>query len=209
MSTPTFGASLYAVTDRPYHHGNLRPALIAQAERTLREQGLDGLSLRELARQVGVSHAAPRRHFANRQALLDALAESGWARLGVEVRAAAESAGEDYEARLLAAGRAYVRFATRDAALLELMFAGKHGRQTAALQETAARAFSVLVELIEEGQASGVLEPGDPEPMALLLFATTQGIAALVNAGIIAPERLDRLVADAIGRFLHGPRTLA
>jgi AcrR family transcriptional regulator len=197
------------VADRPYHHGNLRPALIARAERTLREQGLDGLSLRELARQVGVSHAAPRRHFANRQALLDALAESGWARLGAEVRDAAESAGEDYEARLLAAGRAYVRFATRDAALLELMFAGKQGRQTAALQETAARAFSVLVELIEEGQASGVLEPGDPEPMALLLFATMQGIAALVTAGIVAPERLDRLVADAIGRFLHGPRTLA
>jgi AcrR family transcriptional regulator len=197
------------VAGRPYHHGNLRPALLAQAERTLREQGLEGLSLRELARQVGVSHAAPRRHFADRQALLDALTESGWARLGAEVRAAAESADKDYEARLRAAGRAYVRFATRDAALLELMFAGRQGRQVAALQEAAARAFSALVELIEEGQASGVLEPGDPERIALLLFATTQGIAALVNAGIIAPNRLDRLVADAIGRFLHGPRTLA
>lgn len=197
------------MTDRPYHHGHLRLALINQAERTLREQGLEGLSLRELARQAGVSHAAPRRHFANRQGLLDALAESGWARLGAELRAAAESAGEDYEARLRAAGRAYVRFATRDAALLELMFAGQQGRQVAALQEAAAGAFSVLVELIEEGQASGLLEPGDPEPMALLLFATTQGIAALVTAGIIAPKRLDRLVGDATGRFLHGPRTIA
>ncbi len=196
------------MADRPYHHGNLRPALIAQAERTLREQGLEALSLRELARQAGVSHAAPRRHFANRHALLDALAESGWARLGAEVRAAADRAGHEYEARLRAAGRAYVRFATRDAALLELMFAGRQGGQIPALQEAAADAFSVLVELIEEGQASDALEAGDPEPMALLLFATTQGIAALANAGIIAPKRLDRLVADAIGRFLHGPRTL-
>jgi AcrR family transcriptional regulator len=197
------------MADRPYHHGNLRAALLAEAERTLREQGLDGLSLRELARQVGVSHAAPRRHFADRQALLVALAESGWVRLGAEVRAAVQRAGTDYEARLRAAGRAYVRFATRDAALLERMFAGRRGRQVAPLQEAAGRAFSVLVELIEEGQARGVLERGDPERMALLLFATTQGIAALVNAGIVAPKRLDRLVSDAIARFLRGPRTLA
>lgn len=197
------------MTDRPYHHGNLRAALLAQAKRALREQGLDGLSLRELARQVGVSHAAPRRHFADRQALLDALAESGWERLGAEVRAAAARAGADYEARLCAAARAYVRFATRDAALLEVMFAGGQGRQVAPLQEAAARAFSVLVELIKDGQASGVLERGDPERMALLLFATTQGIAALVNAGIVAPKRLDRLVSDASARFLRGSRTLA
>jgi AcrR family transcriptional regulator len=198
-----------AMADRPYHHGNLRPALLEQAERTLREQGLDGLSLRELARQVGVSHAAPRRHFADRQALLDALAESGWERLGAETRAAAQRAGTDYEARLRAAGRAYVRFATRDAALLEVMFAGRQGRQAAALREAATRAFSVLVDLVREGQDSGVLERGDPERMALVLFATTQGIAAIVNAGIVVPKRLDGLVADAIGRFLHGQSTVA
>jgi AcrR family transcriptional regulator len=58
------------MAQRPYHHGNLRAALLAQAEQTLREQGLEGLSLRELARQIGVSHGAPRRHFADRQALL-------------------------------------------------------------------------------------------------------------------------------------------
>ncbi|MPZ24675.1 MAG: TetR family transcriptional regulator [Dehalococcoidia bacterium] len=209
MSTATFFRYALAVADRPYHHGNLRPALLAQAEHTLREQGLDGLALRELARQVGVSHAAPRRHFADRQALLDALAESGWARLEAEVRAAVESAGEDYEARLRASGQAYVRFATRDAALLELMFASRQGRQVATLQEATAGAFSVLVELVQDGQASGVVEPGDPQRMALLLFATVQGIAALANAGIIAPKRLDPLVAEAIGRFLHGQPTLA
>jgi AcrR family transcriptional regulator len=194
---------------RPYHHGNLRAALLEEAERTVREHGVDGLSLRELARQAGVSHAAPRRHFADRQALLDALAESGWERLGADTRAAAQRAGTDYEARLRAAGRAYVRFATRDAALLEVMFAGRQGRQAAALREAATRAFSVLVELVREGQASGVLELADPERMALLLFATVQGIAALANAGIVAPKRRDELVTDAIGRFLHGQRTAA
>jgi AcrR family transcriptional regulator len=197
------------VANHPYHHGNLRAALLEQAERTLREQGVDGLSLRELARQAGVSHAAPRRHFADRQALLDALAESGWARLGAEVRAASQRAGTDTEARLRASGRAYVRFATRDVALLELMFAGRQGRQVPALQEAAASAFSALVEIVQEGQDSGVVEPGDPERMALLLFATVQGIAAVANAGIVAPKRLDGLVTDAIGRFLHGQRAIA
>jgi len=197
------------VPERPYHHGNLRAALLAQAEQTLRQQGLDGLSLRELARQAGVSHAAPRRHFADRQALLDALAESGFARLGAQLRAAAETAGEDYEARLRATAAAYVRFAIDDAALLELMFAGKHREQAGALREAADRAFSVILELIEEGQANGLLEPGDPERVGLLLFATMQGIAALVTAGIVVPEQVDGLVTDATGRFLHGPRTAA
>jgi AcrR family transcriptional regulator len=193
------------MAQRPYHHGNLRAALLARAERTLRKQGLEGLSLRELARQIGVSHGAPRRHFADRQTLLDALAESGFTRLGAELRGAAESAGEGYEARLRTA-TAYVRFAIRDAALLELMFASKQHEQAGALHEAADRAFSVILELIEEGQSNAALEPGDPEHIGLLLFATVQGLAALVTAGIVAPEQVDSLVGDATARFLHGPR---
>src|ERR1700683_2165031 len=109
--------------DRPYHHGRLRAVLLDEAERTLRDLGIEALSLRDLARQAGVSHAAPRRHFADRQALLDALAEAGFLRLGDELRAAIETAGDDYEAPLRAAATAWIRFATEDAALLELMYA--------------------------------------------------------------------------------------
>jgi AcrR family transcriptional regulator len=198
------------VTDRPYHHGNLRAALLRQAERTLRDQGLDQLSLRELARQVGVSHGAPRRHFADRQALLDALAEAGFARLGAELRQAVDGAGEDYEARLRATAAAYVRFAVHDAALLELMFAGKRREhQSGALHEAADRAFAVILELIRQGQGGGMVERGEPERVGLLLFATMQGIAALVSAGLVETDQVDGLVADATGQFLHGPRALA
>ncbi len=80
------------MSERPYHHGNLRAALLEQAERTVRERGVQDLSLRELAREVGVSHGAPRRHFPDRQALLDALAEAGFARLGTELRSAVDGA---------------------------------------------------------------------------------------------------------------------
>ena len=197
------------MSERPYHHGNLRAALLEQAERTVRERGAQELSLRELAREVGVSHGAPRRHFPDRQALLDALAEAGFARLGAELRGAVEGAGEGFEARLQATAAAYVRFATRDAALLELMFAGKHREESGRLHEAAERAFGVLLEVIEQGQAEGALERGEPERAGLVLFATVQGIAALVTGGMVDAERLDELVADAIAHFLRGSRAAA
>jgi len=195
------------MSQRPYHHGNLRTALLVRAERTVREHGVDRLSLRELARQAGVSHGAPRRHFPDRQALLDAVAEAGFERLGAELRLALEGASEDFEARLRATAVAYVRFATRDAALLELMFAGKNReQQSGSLHDAAERAFSIMLELIERGQVDGILEPGDPERVGLVLFATIQGIAALVTGGIVQADQLDELVADATGYFLRGSR---
>jgi AcrR family transcriptional regulator len=194
-------ATVAAMTERPYHHGNLRAALLDQAERTLREQGIEQLSLRELARQAGVSHGAPRRHFADRQALLGALAEAGFARLGAELRAALASADDDFEARFRATARAYVRFATQDAALLELMFTGKEKDKSATLSEAADHAFAAILELITEGQRDGRLRPGDPERTGMLIFATMQGIAALVTAGIVEPGQADGLVADAVAQF--------
>ena len=197
------------MTDRPYHHGALREALLEQAERTVRERGADALSLRELAREVGVSHGAPRRHFPDRQALLDAVAEAGFDRLGAELRAAADGAGEEFEPRLRATAAAYVRFATRDPALLDLMFAGKHRETSGALHEAAENAFAVMLELIAQGQAEGALEPGEPERVGLVLFSTIQGIASLVSAGIVQPDQLEALVVDAIAHFLRGSRAPA
>jgi len=209
MSTTTSLSTLETVPERPYHHGNLRAALLAQAASIVRERGVEELSLRELAREVGVSHGAPRRHFPDRQALLDALAEEGFARLGGELRDALAGAGQDFPARLQATASAYVRFATRDAALLQLMFASKHGEQSGALQEAADRAFSVLLELIEQGQAEGAIESGDPERVGLVLFATIQGIAALHSSAMVAGEQVDELIGDAVARFLQGSRVTA
>ena len=194
---------------RPYHHGNLRTALLDQAQQTVRERGVEQLSLRDLARQIGVSHGAPRRHFADRQALLDALAQAGFERLGSELRAAVDAAGDGFEERLRATAAAYVQFATEDADLLELMFAGKHRDPTGALAEAADRAFAVMLDLIVQGQANGALQPGDPERVGLVLFATIQGIAALVTAGLVQPDQVTGLVADATTYFLRGSRPAA
>ncbi len=189
-----------------YHHGNLRTALLDAAERSLRRHGAEQLSLRELAREAGVSHAAPRRHFPDRQALLDALAEAGFARLDAELRAALAAAGEDFAPRLHAMAAAYLRFATEDAALLELMFAGKHREGADRLVAAAAAPFGLMQGLIAQGQEQGVLEPGDPEHTGIVLFATLQGIATLINGGMLAPELLDGIVATAVDQFLRGSR---
>src|ERR1700691_5038431 len=110
---------------QPYHHGNLRTVLLEQAETTLQEEGIDALSLRDRARSAGVSHGAPRRHFSDRQALLDALAARGYERLGAELRGAVDAAAPSLEARVTALARAYAGFVTRSGELLALMFAGK------------------------------------------------------------------------------------
>ncbi len=194
------------MSERPYHHGNLREALLAQAQATVRERGVAALSLRELAREAGVSHAAPRRHFADRQALLDALALAGFQRLGATLRGAVEGADEDLAAQLRALARAYIAFATTDADLLELMFAGKHGGEDDTLERAAQEAFGPVLALILRAQEQGAVAPGDPERVGLIQLATIQGIASLLTVGIVSAGQLDELVEDAVAQFLAGAR---
>ncbi|NJQ05749.1 TetR/AcrR family transcriptional regulator [Streptomyces lonarensis] len=188
----------------PYHHGRLRQTLLAAAESALRRRGADQLSLRELAREAGVSHAAPRRHFKDRQALLDALAVAGFERLERRLRSALSEAEDDLASRLKATVAAYIRFAIEDAALLELMFRRKHRDGVERMIEAAAGSLALLHQLIAQGQEAGELADGDPEHVGMLLFATMQGIATLVNGDIIEPELLDGLVDSAVDQFLRG-----
>jgi AcrR family transcriptional regulator len=193
-----------ATTARSYHHGNLRSALLESAERTLARRGAAELSLRELAREVGVSHAAPRRHFADKQALLDALAEHGFERLGRELDAAMAGAGPSLREQLGAFAIAYVRFATEHAALLELMFAGKYRHDR--LREAADRAFAGVLALFVEAQASGQVVAGEPERVGIVAMATLHGLASLANNGMLGAASLDDVVEEAVDRLILGLR---
>src|SRR5918996_402962 len=188
-------------TARAYHHGNLREALLESAERTLSERGAGDLSLRALAREAGVSHAAPRRHFVDKQALLDALAEDGFKRLGRELERSMAAAGGSLGEQLAAFARAYVRFATRHAALLELMFAGKHRDES--LRAAANRAFAAPLALFADAQASGEIVAGDPERVGVVALATLQGLASLANNGMLGDADLDEVVEEAVQRLVH------
>ncbi|WP_181764578.1 TetR/AcrR family transcriptional regulator [Streptomyces albidus (ex Kaewkla and Franco 2022)] len=191
---------------RPYHHGNLRSALLARAEQTVRERGTQALSLRELAREIGVSHGAPRRHFNDRQALLDALAEDGFVRLGRALDEAVRDAGPGCTPQLQALAHTYVAFATQHAALLELMYAGKHREGAEHVYAAAEQAFAVSLTVISEAQQSGELVPGDPEPLAQVSLATLHGLAAMANGGMLDGEDLQVVVTDAMEMLLSGLR---
>ena len=195
--------------ERPFHHGNLGAALLDAAGRALREHGAGQLSLRDLAREVGVSHAAPRRHFADRQALLDALAKEGFGGLDDALRAALADTDDDFPSRMRAAVTAYIRFSTENAALLELMYTSKHRPGATRIAKAAEAPFGLMNELIVQGQRQGALQDGPPERIGIVLFATLQGIASIINGGVVTPDLLDGLVDNAVDQFLRGARPLS
>src|ERR1700760_4394389 len=197
------------VPDRPFHHGNLRAVLLDQAEEVLRERGIDALSLRDLARAAGVSHGAPRSHFIDRNALLDALAERGFIRLADEVREAASQAPEGYAAVLHAAGVAYLAFALREPALHDLMFAAKAGAPSQSVSAAAERLFATLTAVMSTGVEAGAYEARDVGRLTLLLGTTIQGISAFIASRRITVPQGEALLDDAITLFIAGASALA
>ncbi|MFF3843777.1 TetR/AcrR family transcriptional regulator [Streptomyces sp. NPDC002328] len=193
------------MTNRPYHHGDLPAALLARAETTLRERGAAALSLRELAREIGVSPAAPSRHFKSKQALLDALALTGFERFAEAIAASQEDAGETFADRLDSAARAYVGFAVDNAALLDLMFSVKHSPEASeALGATAHRWSDQLLDLIAYGQGRGEVHEGPLERIALPVFAALHGYAGLAVSGVLPPEATEHGLDDLIASVLRG-----
>ena len=183
--------------------------LLDQAEDVLRERGIDALSLRELARAAGVSHGAPRSHFIDRNALLDALAERGFIRLADEVREAASQAPEGYAAVLHAAGVAYLAFALREPALHDLMFAAKAGAPSQSVSTAAERLFATLAAVMSTGVEAGAYEARDVGRLTLLLGTTIQGISAFIASRRITVPQGEALLDDAITLFIAGASALA
>jgi AcrR family transcriptional regulator len=139
-----------AITREGYHHGHLSAALLQAARVVLARDGLDGLTLRAVAREAGVSHNAPYHHFPDKAALLEALAADGWDRLGNALREAREAAGRRSLDRLQATGLAYVRFALVDPPRFRLMT--RPGDKTGLVGAAATRAYEVLLDTVGQGQ---------------------------------------------------------
>ncbi|MGW1378975.1 TetR/AcrR family transcriptional regulator [Streptomyces sp. NPDC002446] len=190
---------------RRYHHGDLRAALLARAEQTLREKGPGALSLRELARDLGVSHAAPSRHFKDKQALLDALALAGFDRLDAVLTASQEAAGERFADRLGALARAYVDFATGNAALLDLMYTVKHEPEASEALIAAGQRLAVMaVELAADGQRSGDVREGSAERIAMPVFSTLHGFASFASSGVLSADDVESGLGDVIAFMVRG-----
>ncbi len=118
-------------------------------------------------------------------------------------------AGGDFDARLHALAQAFIAFATRHPALLELMFAGKQRPGADRLRAAADRAYAPALAVIAEAQAGGELAAGDPGRVAILMLATLQGLAAMATDGLIASAPVGDVVTGAIDQLLDGLRPRA
>ena len=195
---------------RGYHHGNLRAAVLQEAEQVLESGGVSNISIREISRALNVSHTAPRRHFATKQALLDALAIDGYAQLGKLLESALRLHNTPFEVRLQRATAVLVRFAVKRPALLGHMFAAKHQADaTPELLNASAVSLSSGVRLITEGQETGDVVAGDAEILALIPFATVQGLIVVSSGGSFKGMSLEKLVEFATHHILTGLRPRA
>lgn len=168
---------------KTYHHGDLRSALLEAALAVLTEIGPQGLSIREVARRAGVSHAAPYRHFADRDELILAVVEQGFELMQQTMAAEKANAGPAPLDQFAASGLAYVNFALEHPAYYRVMFSGDLLSSTGhvAFQHTSSRAIREMVSDIELGQQMGVLRPGDPVTQALTIWSTIHGFVSIVN----------------------------
>lgn len=164
---------------RGYHHGNLREAMVEAALSLIAERGPVGFSFAEVARAVGVSGAAPYRHFRDRNALLAEVARQGFERFATELRAAWDGGRPSPTAAFHACGRAYLAFARENPAFYAAMF-DSHLEDDAALSLAADRAFGVLRAAADALVASLPARGRPPALMvALHVWSLSHGIASL------------------------------
>ena len=171
------------------------------------EGGVQGLSLREVAKRAGVSHAAPYHHFPTKDSLVAELADEGWALLADAARTAASSATPS--TRIQAVVVAYVGFARDRPARFDVMRERDAARPNAGERSGAALVlFPILTAAIADVQAAGLAPQGDPTPLVLTTWAAMHGLAALLVNGPLseqtAPETIEQLASVVAADLTSG-----
>jgi AcrR family transcriptional regulator len=197
--------------NRPYHHGDLRAALIQAGLAILAEEGVQALTLRAAARRAGVSHNAPYRHFADKEALLAAIAEEGFDELANRLEEARARTRPSAQAQLAETGWTYVQFALTHPDHLRVMFGSLISDPQAypSLRAAGARAFNLLIEILRAGQDSGTVIAGNPRQLAFSAWAMVHGLALLlidrqVPRDLRAAESAEALVRLSLRQHYEG-----
>ncbi|MGH7627453.1 MAG: TetR/AcrR family transcriptional regulator [Gemmatimonadaceae bacterium] len=182
MPRPQAPSAAPARPAAPYHHGDLRHALIDTALSMVTEEGAWNFTLREVARRAGVSHMAPYNHFEDKSALLAEVGALGFQSLRQTLEAAAR--GQPRSARQALAGiaAAYVRFGVEHPAHYRLMFGAELAEKARypALHAASDATFAVLTDVLERGQASGQVRRGAVREQALAAWSLVHGLTTLV-----------------------------
>ena len=191
---------------RPYHHGNLRRALLDEALSTIRQEGVEAVTLREIGARVGVSRTALYRHFSDKQALLAAVATEGFRALREQLVAAWEG-GNGSITGFEAMGVAYVQFAVANSTHFRVMFSRYIDREPvdSELATEGAGAFLALVNAVAALQRNGLLRPDDTELMARHIWAVVHGVANLaIDGRLPESDGVEKLTRYAIDRLQLG-----
>jgi AcrR family transcriptional regulator len=187
-----------------YHHGNLRQSLLDRAAHVIAEQGIESLSLRALARDLGVSHAAPSRHFADKTDLLRALATAGSDRFVGYVMDAADAAGDDPLERYAAMGKAYIRFSLNFPAYYRTLThpdVSAHADED--LKASAERRHLVILGAAQAAQAAGWLSDERTEDVVMFSIATVRGVSAILSDPLHRPSSDNGSSEDLIERMVR------
>ena len=170
---------------KPYHHGDLHRELLCAARDLLEENNIASLSLRAVAKRVGVSHTAPYRHFKDKESLLAGIAAIGFNELTAQMNEAVELHPGDPGAQLQEAGRRYVQLVLKNPQCVQLMFGGilPCDDTYPELRESGDTAFDAVKAIIESGQAQGVFKKADIELMALTAWSSIHGLSLLFISG--------------------------
>ena len=194
---------------RSYHHGNLRASLLDEAARMIAENGVASVTMRAIGERLGVSRAAPYRHFPDKTSLLAAVAAVGFEDLNEQLLQVDAGASDSGLARFRRLGEAYVRFALDHPAHYRLMY-GEQSLERAEAPELRAAAdnlFGHLVTVIESQQAAGRVKREDPQVLAYIAWSAMHGLASLLIDGQIdAATDIDRLIRHATQTVLDGMR---
>ncbi|GAJ27861.1 TetR/AcrR family transcriptional regulator [Acidomonas methanolica] len=177
--------------DRPYHHGDLRRTLIDTALAMLAADQNWTFTLREVARRAGVSHAAPYKHFRDRDVLLCELARIGFARLAQVMTTATSSPEFSPRRKFLEGAQACIDFALRNPGLYRLMFSSDADKTAdPALHAAAMSAFGLLLGVLEDGQKTGCFRPAPIGAQAAAGWAQVHGLALLALNGQLLEEKV-------------------
>ena len=190
---------------RPYHHGDLRRALLDEALATIHTEGVGAVTLRGIGARLGVSRTALYRHFADKRALLTAVAIEGFRTLRGELVGAWEAGGRD-DAAFRAMGAAYVRFALANPSHYRVMFGGggEPEDRDPELAAEAEGAFRALVDALAELRRDGVMRDDDVVLMAHHVWALVHGLALLAMDRKLREPAADELMRYAFDRLLTG-----
>ena len=189
----------------PYHHGDLRSALLQEANVMLRESGIDGLSLRQLAERVGVSRMAPYHHFKDKHELLCALAAEGFRELDQLMDTATLDNGMELDKALHGFVRDYLKFAVSSPDRYELMFGRpiwKTAKPSQELKDTAFACFRHYAERIAALVGDSLPKGRKPLRLAQVSWATLHGLCRLMIDGIYVNQADMNQVSDEAVRMM-------